>query len=57
MVRGCSSGCSCLVDVRVHVTDPRGIQFALGSCYAVHITHKSIVNYNESVHCKEEHAS
>ena len=42
MVRGCSSGCSCLVDVRVHVSDPRGIQFALGSCYAVHIKALSI---------------
>ena len=48
MVRGCSSGCSCLVDVRVHVSDSSGIQFALGSCY--------VVNYNESVHRKEEHA-
>ena len=43
MVRGCSSGCSCLVDVRVHVSDPRGIQFALSSCYALHIKALSII--------------
>ena len=43
MVRGCSSGCSCLVEVRVNVSDPRGIQFALGSCYAVHIKALSII--------------
>ena len=31
------------MDVRVHVSDPRGIQFALGSCYAVHIKALSII--------------
>ena len=42
--------------VRVFVTcpDPHFIQFALASCYAVHITQ---CQYNESVLRKEEHAS
>ena len=41
MVRGCSAVCR--VEVYgsvcgcVHVSDPSFIQFALGSCYAVHI--------------------
>ena len=39
-------GCLCL-------SDPRFIQFALASCYTVHIN----ALYNESIHRKEEHAS
>ena len=35
MVRGCLLGSVC-------VSDPRVIQFALGSCYAVHINAMSI---------------
>ena len=56
MIRGCSDGCSCLVDVRVYQTLAVHIQFALGSCYAG-CAHKRIVNYNESLHRHEEHAS
>ena len=37
-VRACVGAC-----VRVCVSDPRFIQFALGSCYAVHINALSIV--------------
>ena len=51
MLFGCSS-----VQVFVACTDPGFIQFALASCYAVHINALHC-QYNESVHRKEEHAS
>ena len=43
-------GCLC-------VSDPRSIQFALGSCYTVHINALSIKYYNENVLRKEQHTS
>ena len=46
----------CLLE-SVCVSDPRFIQFALGSCYGVHINALSIIIWNESVHRKEEHES
>ena len=36
----CECACAC-----VYVSDPRFIQFALGSCYAVHINALSISGY------------
>ena len=48
MVCGYSGGCSC-------VSDPRCIQFALISCYAVHINALSISPmkmYIEGITCK-----
>ena len=44
-MRACVRAC---VRVCVRVSDPRFIQFALGSCYTLHINALSISN--ESVH-------
>ena len=46
----CSDGCTC-------VSDPRSIQFALGSCYAVHIKRIVNINFIMKVYRKKEHSS
>ena len=42
MVRGCSAVCRGEMCGCIYVSHPRLIQFALGSCYAVHINAFSI---------------